>query len=72
MPKSAPPSPHKRQKMYTGEVDRTLGAPRFHQAPGGYTTAGGMYVDCEVTEVTEPREELECPSSELLLHMSRR
>ena len=57
-------SPGKRQKLYTGrmregEPARTLGAPRFHDAPGGYTTDGGMYVDCEVTELKEPHRELE-------------
>ena len=51
MPLSATSPSHasKKQKLYTeaaaeGQPGRTLGAPRFHQAPGGYVTAGGMYV----------------------------
>jgi len=55
-----PVSPAKRQKMYTDATKKgTLGAPRFHQAPGGYTTAGGLYVDCEVSPLEEPMPALE-------------
>lgn len=59
----AAPSP-KKQRMYTGsmkegEPPRTLGAPRFHDAGGGYTTAGGMYVNVETTQLPSPKGELE-------------
>ena len=66
MPLSATSPSHasKKQKLYTeaaaeGQPGRTLGAPRFHQAPGGYVTAGGMYVNCDMTELDEPHAALE-------------
>ena len=63
------PSPHKKQKMYTGEMKagepaRTLGAPRFHTHTGGYKTEGGIYVDCQVTPLEDPEQgyEMHLPS----------
>ena len=56
---TSPNGERKRLASAASNMPLTLGAPRFHNSLGRYTTAGGVVIDCTQKEMENPAAELD-------------